>query len=441
MPKGKIHGWCSEHGVAECVLHHPELAQLENVPDVSQADLDVAAHALSLRPRPKNNRSCKLHLRRIQFASKHAVEKAGMDIRLADRGPIVETVASNGEVTYDPTRVTRLASRTSGTVWRVDKNIGDRVHAGDVLALIDSAEIGRVKSELLQAIAELELANKAQARLARLGDIVPGRRLQEIEAEQAKARAAVGKSIQTLVNLGLPISSADIEAQSGEEIGRRIQLLGLPRELTSALGQNRAVGNLVPLFAPRDGVIVQRNVVAGEVVDASRTVFTVVDTSAMWLMLDVPMEDAQYVRIGQKVLFRPDGYPDALTGVVTWTSTEMDQETRTVKVRAELDNENGRLLSETFGAGEIVLRETPQVTVVPEEAVHWEGCCHVIFVRDKDFNKEGAFKVFHTRMVRPGVTQAGVTELIAGVLPGEVVVTKGGGVLRAELLKGNLGAG
>ena len=65
----------------------------------------------------------------------------------------------------------------------------------------------------------------------------------------------------------------------------------------------------------------------------------------------------------------------------------------------------------------------------------------MVFVRDKDYMKEGAYKVFHTRSVRPGVRMGDTTEMIAGLLPGEVVVTKGSGVLRAELLKGNLGAG
>ena len=55
--------------------------------------------------------------------------------------------------------------------------------------------------------------------------------------------------------------------------------------------------------------------------------------------------------------------------------------------------------------------------------------------------QEGSYKVFHTRSVRPGVVSGDYTEVIAGLLPGEVVVTEGSGVLRAELLKGNLGAG
>jgi len=76
---------------------------------------------------------------------------------------------------------------------------------------------------------------------------------------------------------------------------------------------------------------------------------------------------------------------------------------------------------------------------VPSAAVHWEGDCHVVFVRDRNFLQEDAPKVFHTRVVRPGATDGQTTEIIAGVLPGERVADKGSAALRAELLRGNLG--
>ena len=123
-------------------------------------------------------------------------------------------------------------------------------------------------------------------------------------------------------------------------------------------------------------------------------------------------------------------------------STEVDQETRTVAVRAEVENPDGQLRNEAFGVGRIVLREEPEAIVVPTSAVHWDGSCNVVFVRDRNyFASEDSPKVFHTRTVRPGVKQDGFTEILAGVLPGEVVVTKGSGVLRSQLLKNNLGAG
>ncbi len=78
---------------------------------------------------------------------------------------------------------------------------------------------------------------------------------------------------------------------------------------------------------------------------------------------------------------------------------------------------------------------------MPNEAVHWEGDCFVVFVYDKNFFEKDVPKVFHVRKVRIGVKDAQNTEIIAGVLPGELVAAKSSGTLRAELLKNNLGEG
>ena len=441
MPKGKLYGWCSVHGVHECVFEHPELAQLPETPTIDPADLERAARALALRPRKKNNPSCKLHLRRIQFASEAAVEKAGIDIRLVERGHVVETVSATGEIIYDPTRVARLAARAGGTVWRVDRNVGDRVRKGDVLAIVDAADVGAAKAALLQAATRLHLHRQTYQRLLKLGSVVAGKRILEAETAMAEAAVALEKAIQTLVNLGLPITRKQVESTPTDRLSELIHFLGLPASLTSKLDRSTTTANLLPVRAPRDGIVVTRDVVAGEVIDTTRMLFTVADTRRMWLILSVPLEEARIVKIGQRVWFQPDGAAFRAEGQVTWISTDVDTETRVVKVRAELPNEDGRLRNETFGAGEIVLRDEPDAIVVPSSAVHWEGCCFVVFVRDKNYLKKGAYKVFHTRMVRPGVTRGDTTEIIAGLLPGEVIVTKGSGVLRAELLKGNLGAG
>ncbi len=441
MPKGELYGWCKEHGVHECVLHHPELIQLPETPVITDADFALAARAIAIRPRTKNDPKCKMHLRRIQFASKAAVDKAGIDINLVDRGPIVESVSASGEIIYDPTRVARLSSRAAGTVWRVERNIGDHVKKGDVLALVDAAEVGRAKAELLQAVTQLDLYTKTYDRLAGLGTVVAGRRILEAETARAEAEVAVQRVIQTLVNLGLPIRYGEVSQASVAKLKLRLQFLGLPPDISETFSPSRTTSNLIPVFAPRDGLIVARDVVAGEVVDTARTLFTVADTSRMWLVLNVPLEEARYIAVGQNVIFHPDGADDAHIGTLTWMSTDVDRETRTISVRGELPNEDGHLRNETFGMGQIVLREETNAIVVPSSAVHWEGCCHIVFVRDMNFMQEDSYKVFHTRSVRPGVVMGGRTEIIAGLWPDEVVVTLGSGVLRAELLKGNLGAG
>src|SRR3954463_12982470 len=79
-PIGMDYGWCSVHGVMQCPLEHPDIAQLHTPPTITPAMVDRANRAVALRPRQENNSRCNLHMKRIQFASTEAVEKVGVDI-------------------------------------------------------------------------------------------------------------------------------------------------------------------------------------------------------------------------------------------------------------------------------------------------------------------------------------------------------------------------
>ena len=79
--------------------------------------------------------------------------------------------------------------------------------------------------------------------------------------------------------------------------------------------------------------------------------------------------------------------------------------------------------------------------VVPNEAVQSDGDCQIVFVRNKRFFEADAPKLFHVRKVRLGARNDKYTEILAGVLPGEVVATKGSAALKAQLLKNSLGEG
>jgi cobalt-zinc-cadmium efflux system membrane fusion protein len=188
---------------------------------------------------------------------------------------------------------------------------------------------------------------------------------------------------------------------------------------------------------------VECKTVAGEAVDSSAAIFGVADVERMWLVLDVRQEDAKYVSLGQEVRFGSSDRKDEpeIKGAVTWISTAADEQTRTVKVRVDLPNADRRLRANTFGTGRIVLRNEPHAVVIPTEAVHSDGDCTVVFVRDKNYLREGAFKFFHIREVRVGVKNDETTEIIVGLLPGEVIASKNSVVLEAQLLKSNLGAG
>jgi membrane fusion protein, heavy metal efflux system len=439
FPKPKDYGWCQEHGVHQCPFDHPDVAQVKNVTPLDETVLKRVTHALELRPRAANNSACTSYQRRIQFASHDCVLKAGVDVEPVVTGPITEVVHAGGEMRYDSTRVAPLSSKAAGTVWRVYKEVGEPVRQGEVIALVDAAEVGRFKAELVTAMAEQDLH---AGKLRRLKGIdIPASKLQETETDLKKARTRVLGAQQGLLNLGLSVSLDALQGLSEDELASRIRLLGLPDSVANQLDSTTTTSNLIAVISRLDGIVISRDVVADQVVDTAKMLFKVADTSRLWLFLNVPVEEAAFIKPGQQVQFRPDGSAEEVPGIVTWVNTAVDPITRTVEVRANLDNSAGRLRAETFGTGRILLREEPNALLVPSEAVQWDGSCFVVFVRDKSYFAEGSPKVFHTRSVRPGVQNKQVTEIIAGLVPQEVVATRGSGVLRAQLLKNNIGAG
>jgi RND family efflux transporter MFP subunit len=409
-----------------------------------EKDKERAKRAIALRPRAENNPKCTLYKRRIQFASPDAVRKAGIDVELADRGPIDEWITANGEITFDQTKLAHLPAKSPGSVWRVERKQGELVNTGDVLALIDAADVGRSKAEFLEAIAKWEFASTTHSRLLPLSEkgAVPESRILEAETSIKESWSRVLRAQQALVNLGLAVSAEQFKGKNMDRIAAELQFFGLPTDLTAQFDQNSTTSNLLAVRAPFNGVIVTSDVVVGEVVDTAKPLFTIADTSQMWLTLDVPAEEVDHVAIGQTVRFQQSGKQSTVTGQIQWISTESDSQTRTVKVRAILENADSRMRNETFGTAQIILRREVDAILVPSDALQWDGSCQIVFVRDKDFfASEQSPKLFYPRPVRVGARNEKTIEVLAGVLPGEVVATKGSGVLRGELLKNNLGAG
>jgi len=436
-PKLPTFGWCRLHGVAECVICHPELAQTREPPPPPAYD---TAAAIALRPRPTNNSVSTLHTKVVQLASAEALAKAGIEVDPVTTGPIREEIVAPGEVVFDPTRVAQLASRLPGTVWRVLKQVGQPVAKGEPLALVEAAEVGQAKANLLQAVAERQTKAARHQRLKSLSDVAAARMIVEAEAELRAAEIKVLAAEQVLVNLGLPLPP-EAANQDPQQLAETIRFLGIPTDLAASIRGETQTANLIPLVAPISGVLVTASVVSGEVISTSTAAFKVADLRRMLLNLNVRQEDAPLVQPGQRVLFEADDGLSRAHGAVDWISPTIDHKSRTLPVRVYLAAEERRLRDNTFGVGRIVLREEPQAIVVPRSAVHNAGDVHVIFVRDKRFFEAGAPKFFHVRQVRLGAQQGEQVELLAGALPGEVVATHGSGVLLAQLLRSKFGSG
>jgi len=446
--------WCSEHGVPEsnCTICRPGLiaggepaaagrATKAADGDCGGEDHDHEAHAHASRSTSplssavgKDPATCQTHAQYVQLASVATLEKAGVRLAPVSRRPMREVLEANAEVDYDRTRLAQVASRAAGVVYRVEKEVGQRVRQGELLALIDAAEVGKLKAELLQSAARRQMRMQSLERARRLhaSRIGTDADLQEAEVALREAEVDAFVTRQALVNLGfiLPPDPAD-----GALDPQTLLYLGLPETLRTEWAAGATSANLLPLQAPLDGEVVRREAVAGELADPTRTLFVIADVSGMWLMIDLPQAQAARVALGQPVRFVPDGAAELeASGAVSWISTAVDRQTRTVKVRARVDNPAGRLRAGMFGRALITVGESPDAIVVPDEAVQWEGCCHVVFVRAGE-------DIFRPRKVQPGARGDGFTEVLVGVLPDEIVATAGSHVLKSELLKGNLGPG
>ena len=171
---------------------------------------------------------------------------------------------------------------------------------------------------------------------------------------------------------------------------------------------------------------------------AAKTIFPLIDVMlvAIHPLFEPWFKNAPVCDVfrGQEVSFQTSDTAEEIEikGEVVWISTSADEQTRTVKVRVELPNSDGLLRANTFGVGHIVLRKEATAMVVPAEAVHWDGTCNVVFVRDKNYFKADAPKFFHVRSVRPGISGEGLVEIIAGLLLGEVVASTNSVAIQAQ---------
>ena len=445
LPKGKEYGWCREHGVHECPLCHPDVAQVPGTARVTAADRARAEEALAFSPRPTNGPKCRQQLRRIQFASEEVFQRLQIGTATVGRGEVTEAITATGELELDPTKVARVASRVRGTIRALLKPVGGRVRAGEIVAVVDAAEVGRAKGELLQALASLELRETTLAGLKEsAGKTVKEQDVLNAQAARAEAEVRVLAAQQALNNLGLQVDPEALRKLPPAETTRRLRFLGIPEALATALANGTDSSNLLPIRSPFDGEIVERPAAEGDAAGPDHVLVVLADARRLWLTLQVRLEDAGRIRPGQLVRFQHEGHSSADVGRVTWISPTADEKSRTVPVRVAWPNSNGAHKAHTFGTAQVILRHVKDAIVVPNSAIHWEGCCNVVFVRDKNF-ETSPYKVFHVRKVRLGAADpelnGNVTEIAVGVLPGEVVATTNSGILRSELLKNDLGAG
>jgi cobalt-zinc-cadmium efflux system membrane fusion protein len=194
------------------------------------------------------------------------------------------------------------------------------------------------------------------------------------------------------------------------------------------------LGRPLEVKAPIDGVIVDRKATAGELVDKSKEIYTISDPTNLWVLAEVKERDIGVVKVGQDATFTVLPYAqEKFRGKVSLIGNQVEEQTRTLEVRINVDNADGRLKPGMFADIEITTTILDNVLLVEDDALQTDGESQVVFVA-LDKNR------FEKRVVKLGEEQQGRVQVLEGLKAGEKVVTQGSFILKSEMLKGELGA-
>lgn len=192
------------------------------------------------------------------------------------------------------------------------------------------------------------------------------------------------------------------------------------------------IGKALELKAPIDGVIIERNQAVGELVDKASAIYVISDPSDLWVIAEIKESDIAAVKVGQEASFTVLAYPDeTFHGKVVRIANKVEEPSRTVETRIEVNNADGRLKPGMFADVEIVTTVEKDVLAIPDKALQSLEDGQIVFVA-LDGNK------FEKRTVKLGMEQHGRVQVLEGVKAGEQVVTEGSFILKSEMLKGEL---
>lgn len=325
--------------------------------------------------------------------SETAQKLAQLEMAPVIRGTEPATVRLVGKLAYDETRLATIAARIAG---RVDKLFvdftGEVVRQGEALALIYSPELLAAQQELLQA--ELSLKRFA---------------------------GSESSSLRT---------SAEANVIAARE---RLRLLGFGDEQIEEISQSEKASEHMKIIAPMSGTVVAKMVQQGDYVEEGMAMYRIAELSRLWLLVDAYEADLGGLAIGNHVKFTSQSFPgEAFEAKIGFIDPTVDPMTRTVAVRATIENPDGRLKPEMYVSAEISSSTSggsPDGLLIPVTAALLTGRRAVVYVASD--SEEGT--IFEGREVELGGRSGSYYIVNSGLVEGELVVVNGAFKLDSEL--------
>jgi RND family efflux transporter MFP subunit len=290
-------------------------------------------------------------------------------------------------VKIDETRAARVGSPLGGRITQVFIELGQPVKIGDPLFTVASPDIAGLRSEREKAQVDYEVSKERLARTRAMVEVRAAPQKDELDADQQYRQAVLALKL----------------AQS---------------KLASLKVSSRAE-NEFTVVAPRDGVVVEKNVLSAQQIGTEPGLVSVADLASVWVVAEIFEADAIGIAAGTTAQITSPSLPDlSLEAKVEMVSAVVDPVRHTVPVRVRLDNEGGRLKPNVFAQMRFAVTPPENSVEIAASALCTDGAKQFVYVQ----SAEGKFT---RREVVAGSAREGKVPILKGLKPGEVVVEEG----------------
>ncbi|WP_165435438.1 efflux RND transporter periplasmic adaptor subunit [Bradyrhizobium sp. Leo121] len=359
--------------------------------------------------------------------SERKLANVQLQIEKAKSGPLVRAVSATGSVGYDQLHLARIRPMARGRIEALDVNAGDRVVAGQRLAVLDNFDLSAAHSRVLgaeaalnQAKAQLKAANAAYDRAANLirSDLVT-------QAEVETRRA-------TVATMEADLRTKQAELQQYREEEARFLPMRAGTAGAAPDGDQPTLDTRGAIVAPFAGVVDSASVAKGEIVDPATSILTVSDLLTVWIQADVAERDLGTIKVGDAVEVRVKAFPGRVfTGRVTYIPDAIEPATGMAKVRCEVPNPDEALRVNMFATVTILSPQGGDAVMVPSESLQEVNGQSVVFIPAGD-------RQFAWRAVRTGQVANGKTQITSGLAADTPVVGEGSYWLKAALMQSTI---
>jgi len=322
-------------------------------------------------------------------------QMAHVQVVTVEPANLTRTLRLTGNVTYNAFLTTPVITQVGGIVSRILVVPGETVRKGQPLLEIASPDYSQMRAAYLKAKDTFRVTdiNFARAQDLYAHHAIAERDLLQAESDRNQAQADLDATEQALRILGILNPDQLVKAPSTPQI---------------------------PLPAPIGGVVVERDISPGQLLQAGVTqAFVISDMSSIWILANVYQNDLASVKVGDAVAVQTDSYPDTFHGKISFLSPALDPNTRTLQARLEIENPGEKLKNNMYCVATVTAGVIQNAISVPDAAV----------LRD-DQNEPFVYVVtgsnqFGRRGVAIGQSLAGETQVLKGLSAGEKVVGDG----------------